>query len=101
MKYIIAIRKTKYGYDTHVPALPGCHSQGNTEKEAVKNTYRNFDLFGNGAKRIKKYQLQGNRGGLRLSFKMLFTDISSARAIKAFQKAGFWISATHGKSTRA
>lgn len=39
MKYIIAIRKTKYGYDTHVPSLPGCHSQGRTEKEAVRNTY--------------------------------------------------------------
>lgn len=25
---------------------------------------------------------------------MLFTDISSARAIRAFQKAGFWISPT-------
>ncbi|HCB35234.1 MAG: hypothetical protein A2W52_00070 [Candidatus Taylorbacteria bacterium RIFCSPHIGHO2_02_49_25] len=38
MKYIVAIRKTKYGYDTHVPALPGCHSQGNTEREAIANT---------------------------------------------------------------
>lgn len=38
MKYIIAIKKTKYGYDTHVPALPGCHSQGNTEREAIANT---------------------------------------------------------------
>lgn len=38
MKYIIAIKKTKYGYDTHVPALPGCHSQGNTEREALANT---------------------------------------------------------------
>lgn len=38
MKYIVAIRKTKYGYDTHVPALPGCHSQGDTEREAIANT---------------------------------------------------------------
>ncbi|MDO8590933.1 MAG: type II toxin-antitoxin system HicB family antitoxin [bacterium] len=38
MKYIIAVRKTKYGYDTHVPALPGCHSQGDTEREAIANT---------------------------------------------------------------
>lgn len=28
---------------------------------------------------------------------MLFTDVSSARAIQAFTKAGFWISKTHGK----
>ena len=37
MKYLIAIRKTKYGYDVHAPALPGCHSQGETEKEAMEN----------------------------------------------------------------
>ena len=28
---------------------------------------------------------------------MLFTDISSSRAIIAFQKVGFWISVTRGK----
>lgn len=37
MKYLIIIHKSKYGYDVHVPALPGCHSQGTTEKEAIKN----------------------------------------------------------------
>ncbi len=37
MKYAVIVRKSKYGYDIHVPALPGCHSQGNTEKEALKN----------------------------------------------------------------
>lgn len=38
MKYLIMVHKSKYGYDTHVPALPGCHSQGSTEKEALRNT---------------------------------------------------------------
>ena len=28
---------------------------------------------------------------------MLFTDVSSQRAIKAFQKTGFWISKSGGK----
>lgn len=37
MKYSVLIHKSKYGYDIHVPALPGCHSQGATEKEALKN----------------------------------------------------------------
>ncbi|MDP3784860.1 MAG: type II toxin-antitoxin system HicB family antitoxin [bacterium] len=37
MKYSVILRKTKYGYDTHVPALPGCHSQGETQKEALDN----------------------------------------------------------------
>lgn len=38
MKYSVTVRKTKYGYDTHVPALPGCHSQGKTQREALLNT---------------------------------------------------------------
>ncbi|OGZ32614.1 MAG: hypothetical protein A3H02_01825 [Candidatus Niyogibacteria bacterium RIFCSPLOWO2_12_FULL_41_13] len=37
MKYLIIIHKSKYGYDVRVPALPGCHSQGATEKEALIN----------------------------------------------------------------
>jgi len=37
MKYLTIIHKSKYGYDVHVPALPGCHSQGKTNKEAVEN----------------------------------------------------------------
>ena len=37
MKYSVVIHKSKYGYDIHAPALPGCHSQGATEKEALKN----------------------------------------------------------------
>ena len=37
MKYLTLLRKTKYGYDIHVPALPGCHSQGDTESEALEN----------------------------------------------------------------
>ncbi len=38
MKYLISLRKSKYGYDSHVPALPGCHSQGITEKDVIQNT---------------------------------------------------------------
>ncbi len=37
MKYLVVIHKSKYGYDVHAPALPGCHSQGATEKEALEN----------------------------------------------------------------
>ena len=37
MKYLVIIHKSKYGYDIHAPALPGCHSQGATEKEALEN----------------------------------------------------------------
>ncbi|TSC73612.1 MAG: hypothetical protein G01um101444_504 [Parcubacteria group bacterium Gr01-1014_44] len=37
MKYTVVTRKTEYGYDISVPALPGCHSQGDTETEALEN----------------------------------------------------------------
>ena len=37
MKYLALIHKSKYGYDVHIPALPGCHSQGETEEEALEN----------------------------------------------------------------
>lgn len=37
MKYLAVIKKSKYGYDVHVPSLPGCHSQGDTEEEALEN----------------------------------------------------------------
>lgn len=37
MKYPVLIHKSEYGYDVHVPTLPGCHSQGDTEKEAIEN----------------------------------------------------------------
>lgn len=37
MKYLTVIHKSKYGYDIRVPALPGCHSQGDTKREALEN----------------------------------------------------------------
>jgi predicted RNase H-like HicB family nuclease len=37
MKYKIALQKTDEGYSVSVPGLPGCWSQGATEKEALEN----------------------------------------------------------------
>jgi predicted RNase H-like HicB family nuclease len=37
MEYTVVVNKTKHGFDIHCPALPGCHSQGGTEKEALAN----------------------------------------------------------------
>jgi len=37
MKYTVVINKTEYGSDVHCPALPGCHSQGDTFDEAIEN----------------------------------------------------------------
>lgn len=37
MKYTVVVNESKYGYDVHCPALPGCHSQGATLEEAIEN----------------------------------------------------------------
>jgi predicted RNase H-like HicB family nuclease len=37
MKYKVQLKKTEEGYSVWVPGLPGCWSQGNTEKEALEN----------------------------------------------------------------
>ncbi len=37
MKYRVALHKSDEGYSVSVPGLPGCWSQGETEKEALEN----------------------------------------------------------------
>jgi len=38
MIYRVVIEKGEdFGYVVHCPAIPGCHSQGNTIEEAIKN----------------------------------------------------------------
>ncbi len=37
MKYKVNIKETSEGYAIWVPGLPGCCSQGKTEKEALRN----------------------------------------------------------------
>jgi predicted RNase H-like HicB family nuclease len=37
MKYQIALQKSEEGFSVSVPGLPGCWSQGATEKEALEN----------------------------------------------------------------
>ena len=37
MKYKIILNKTDEGYSVSCPGLPGCWSQGKTEKEAIEN----------------------------------------------------------------
>ena len=36
-EFFIVLHKSKYGYDVSCSALQGCHSQGETEKEAIEN----------------------------------------------------------------
>ena len=37
MKYTVALKKSKEGYSVSCPGLPGCWSQGKTEKEGLEN----------------------------------------------------------------
>ncbi len=37
MKYKMVLEQSDEGFAVSVPALPGCHSQGETEEEAVEN----------------------------------------------------------------
>ncbi|MDT3738579.1 MAG: type II toxin-antitoxin system HicB family antitoxin [Candidatus Kapabacteria bacterium] len=38
MNYRIIIEKGEdFGYVSHCPAIPGCHSQGNTLEEVIEN----------------------------------------------------------------
>ena len=37
MKYTVIIEESEEGFAVSVPGLPGCHSQGATEDEALAN----------------------------------------------------------------
>ncbi|HBI47039.1 MAG TPA: HicB family protein [Planctomycetales bacterium] len=37
MKYAVVIEESDEGFAVSVPGLPGCHSQGTTEAEALVN----------------------------------------------------------------
>jgi predicted RNase H-like HicB family nuclease len=37
MKYKVILEESEEGYAASVPYLPGCHSQGATEREALEN----------------------------------------------------------------
>jgi predicted RNase H-like HicB family nuclease len=37
MKYKVVLQETEEGFAASVPGLPGCHSQGATEQEALAN----------------------------------------------------------------
>lgn len=37
MRYRIVLHQSDEGFSASVPGLPGCHSQGSTEAEAIEN----------------------------------------------------------------
>lgn len=63
MRYSVILHKSKYGYDAHASALPGCHSQGKTEEEALENiqdailTYLEMEKEELGAVKVKEVEV--------------------------------------------
>jgi len=45
MKLPIIIEKDKYGYYAYCPYFEGCHSQGNTKDEVLKNIKEAIELY--------------------------------------------------------
>ncbi len=46
MKFDIVLEKQKEGgYTVYVPSLPGCISQGETEKEAITNIREAIEMY--------------------------------------------------------
>jgi predicted RNase H-like HicB family nuclease len=37
MRYRVLLQRSEEGYSVSCPGLPGCHSQGETEQEALDN----------------------------------------------------------------
>jgi len=46
MKFDIVFEEEEDGtYSVHCPVLKGCHSQGNTKEEAIRNISEAIELF--------------------------------------------------------
>jgi predicted RNA binding protein YcfA (HicA-like mRNA interferase family) len=60
------------------------------ERGIGKYSRRHLDLLGYGERRDERCNNKGSRCGNFL--KMLFTDVTSQRTVKALEKVGFWIS---------
>jgi predicted RNase H-like HicB family nuclease len=60
MQYRVTLRQSEEGWAVSCPALPGCHSQGNTREEAIENIkdaireWLTVDAEENGVTRIEE-----------------------------------------------
>ncbi|MEJ7621662.1 MAG: type II toxin-antitoxin system HicB family antitoxin [Aquificaceae bacterium] len=45
MVFQVVIQKDKHGYFAYCPELPGCHTQGDTFEEVVKNIKEAIELY--------------------------------------------------------
>lgn len=62
MKYKVNIKKTEEGYAVWCPGLPGCWSQGQTEKEALESIKDAIQAY---LKTVEELSKDTNDGGIR------------------------------------
>ena len=67
MKYKIVLEAEEKGFSVYVPELPGCASQGETQKEAIVNIKKAIKLY--------LWSIQKDRAAL-LKNRILIKDIA-------------------------
>ena len=69
MKLDIVLEKEEEGgYSVHCPALKGCHSQGRTREEALKNIQEAIELYFEVAHDIASRQVMSQPGSILVNF---------------------------------
>ena len=54
MKYTVVVEESDEGFAVSVPGLPGCHSQGETEAEALDNITQAIREYLEGAEELAR-----------------------------------------------
>lgn len=55
MKFLVMLRPAEEGgYDVEVPALDGCYTQGDTEKEALSNAKEVIECYLGGLEKVNQ-----------------------------------------------
>ena len=54
MRYKVSLEKTENGYSVCVPGLPGCWSEGRTEKETLENIKDAIQVYLETAEELSK-----------------------------------------------
>ena len=90
MKYRVALKKSKEGYSVSCPGLPGCWSQGKTEKEALENIQSAIrEVLRNGRHHFKRLEDSGS-GSARVDGRAKATRRQSSSSDPSFGESRFY-----------